>query len=62
VPHGKEILEDCPSDFVGLREYLSGRDIEGVVWHHPDGRMAKLKGSDFGRRNGRPGKRVGRSG
>jgi hypothetical protein len=22
--------------------------IEGVVWHHPDGRMAKLKRSDFG--------------
>ena len=26
---------------------------EGVVWHHPDGRMAKLKISDFGiKRNG----------
>lgn len=21
--------------------------IEGIVWHHPDGRMAKLKGRDF---------------
>jgi hypothetical protein len=62
VPYGKEILDDCPRDFEGLREYLSGRDVEGVVWNHPDGRMAKLKGTDFGRRNGRPGKRGGRSG
>lgn len=23
------------------------RGIEGIVWHHPDGRMAKLKGRDF---------------
>ena len=53
----KEILTDCPRDFRGLMDYLRGRDIEGVVWHHPDGRMAKLKGTDFGRRNGRPDKR-----
>jgi hypothetical protein len=57
VPHGKEILTDCPRDYHGLREYLSGRDIEGIVWHHSDGRIAKLKGSDFGKRNGRTGKR-----
>lgn len=37
-----------------LYEYLSGfmltlgaAGIEGVVWHHPDGRMAKLKARDF---------------
>jgi hypothetical protein len=56
IPHGKEILADCPRDFRGLMDYLRGRDIEGVVWIHPDGRMAKLKGTDFGRRNGRPTK------
>ncbi len=62
VPHGQEVLADCPRDFRGLMDYLRGRDIEGVVWHHPDGRMAKLKGTDFGRRNGRPGKgRPGRA-
>ena len=36
--------------FEGLREtVLSLRDggWEGIVWHHPDGRMAKLKGRDF---------------
>ncbi|MFM9701120.1 hypothetical protein ACKI2D_48545, partial [Streptomyces europaeiscabiei] len=29
-------------------EYLSTHDVEGIVWHHPDGRMAKIKGTDFG--------------
>ena len=31
-------------------EYLDETDaqIEGIVWHHPDGRMAKIKASDFG--------------
>jgi hypothetical protein len=45
-----EQLGDVPSDFVGLREYVGwlGEDgIEGIVWHHPDGRMAKLKVRDF---------------
>src|SRR5205814_1654527 len=56
VPHGKEILADCPRDFRGLMNYLRGRDIEGVVWHRPDGRMPKPKGTDFGRGNGRPDK------
>jgi hypothetical protein len=37
-----------PTHFVSLREYLAERNIEGVVWHHPDGRMAKIKKRDFG--------------
>lgn len=39
---------DVPTDYDGLREWLRGRDIEGLVWHHPDGRMAKIKCKDFG--------------
>lgn len=46
-PHGCETL-DCPRDFDGIREYLRTHDIEGIVWHHPDGRMVKIKGKDFG--------------
>lgn len=46
--HGRCFLEDCPRDFDGLRAYLAERDIEGVVWHHPDGRMVKIKTRDFG--------------
>lgn len=37
-----------PRDFEGLRDWMQGKDIEGVVWHHPDGRLAKLKLRDFG--------------
>lgn len=48
VPHGRDVLEDCPRAFDGIREYLAARSIEGIVWHHPDGRMAKIKTADFG--------------
>lgn len=47
IRHGFDIL-DAPRDFVSLRAYLDGLDIEGIVWHHPDGRMVKIKTKDFG--------------
>jgi hypothetical protein len=42
-----EVLEDVPTDFEGLKAYFTDNDIEGIVWHHPDGRMAKIKGKDY---------------
>lgn len=39
-----------PTGFDELREYLVGKDIEGIVWHHPDGRMVKIKKKDFGQK------------
>ena len=51
IPHGKEIIE-APRSFDALKEWLSTQDIEGVVWHHPDGRMVKIKAKDFGIRHG----------
>ena len=45
--HGEIALEDVPRDFVGLRAYLEREPIEGIVWHHPDGRMVKIKAKDF---------------
>jgi hypothetical protein len=39
---------DPPRTFDGLKEWLADQDIEGVVFHHPDGRMAKIKLRDFG--------------
>jgi hypothetical protein len=48
IPHGIDVLEDCPREFEALREYFNRTDIEGVVWYHPDGRMVKLKLGDFG--------------
>lgn len=47
-PHGKRMLENVPRDYSGLREWFRDKDIEGIVWWHPDGRMVKIKKKDFG--------------
>lgn len=56
--HGTEIVGYAPRDFQGLQKFLYTADIEGIVWHHPDGRMVKIKTKDFGiiraPRGGRP--------
>ena len=52
VRHGCEVLTDAPRDWTGLRSYLANKDIEGIVWHHRDGRMVKIKGKDFGLKRG----------
>jgi len=46
--HGDKVLEDVPRNFEGLKEWFKDRLIEGVVWHHHDGRMVKIKRRDFG--------------
>ncbi len=46
--HGDAVLLLAPRTWNGLRDYLSLADIEGVVFHHPDGRMAKIRKADFG--------------
>lgn len=47
--HGDSVLaSDCPRDFEGLKAWLAVRRMEGIVWHHSDGRMCKLKRRDFG--------------
>jgi hypothetical protein len=48
IPHGSVRLPDFPRTFDGMREALRDGMIEGVVFHHPDGRMTKVKGKDFG--------------
>jgi hypothetical protein len=47
IPHGQRVV-DAPRTFDGLRDYLDRAHIEGVIWHHPDGRMVKIKAKDFG--------------
>jgi len=51
VPHGKQIV-DAPRTFDALKAWLAETNIEGVVWHHPDGRMVKIKVKDFGVKRG----------
>ncbi len=47
IPHGKSNL-GAPRYFNDLKEWFTTQNIEGVVWHHADGRMAKIKKKDFG--------------
>lgn len=48
IAHGSEILDIDSFNFDFLRGYLKGKDIEGIVFHHPDGRMCKIRKKDFG--------------
>lgn len=54
VRHGADVLRfDWAAKWAGdlyrnLISYLWLARIEGIVWHHPDGRMAKIKRRDFG--------------
>ena len=50
MPHGKHSLSpEPPRTFEGLRDWFENYGgVEGIVWHHDDGRMVKIKGKDFG--------------
>lgn len=45
-----EQYPEAPRDHALLKSWLETNVIEGLVWHHPDGRMAKIKRRDFGLR------------
>jgi hypothetical protein len=57
VPFNLEVptYEDVPRTYDGIREFLATMDskfspghlAEGIVFHHPDGRRAKIKRKDF---------------
>ncbi|MGA4867595.1 DUF5565 family protein [Streptomyces lavendulocolor] len=57
IPHGwaplseRQDLATAPRDFDGLHTWLHARPYEGIVWHHDDGRRAKLKATDFPRQD-----------
>lgn len=43
-------MESLPRYFDGIAAWLAAHPTwEGIVWHHPDGRMAKIKRRDFPR-------------
>lgn len=49
IKHGSEILNIEDLSFEGLRKFLAdpANDIGGIVFHHADGRMCKLRKKDF---------------
>jgi len=54
IRHGyfKLLGADAPRTrtWTAIRHWFKENDAEGIVWHHPDGRMVKIKGKDFGLR------------
>lgn len=46
--HTEAQIFTVPRTFERIRDLLAGLDVEGFVFHHPDGRMAKVKARDFG--------------
>lgn len=47
-PVPNPITFDSLKDFFKSNDGQPHRDIEGIVWHHPNGRMCKIKKKDFG--------------
>jgi hypothetical protein len=48
IRHGDEVLELPIRSAEAIRHYLEQHPMEGVVFHHPDGRMCKIRRADFG--------------
>jgi hypothetical protein len=48
IPHSEAAQYEVPRSLDGIKQFLESMDIEGLVFHHPDGRMAKIKKRDFG--------------
>lgn len=48
IKHGEMLISSAPVTFKELKAWFAKEDIEGIVWHHPDGRMVKIKKKDFG--------------
>jgi hypothetical protein len=46
--HGEHVFFDVERTFDGLCGYLANHQYEGVVFHHPDGQMCKIRRDDFG--------------
>jgi len=49
VQHGAEPINGDPRSYTEIKHFFAcGQAIEGIVWHHSDGRMVKIKAKDFG--------------
>lgn len=48
LEHGAWVITDLEDrSFEGIKAYFKDKDIEGIVFHHPDGRMCKIRKKDF---------------
>ncbi len=42
-----EVIDSVVPTYEWLAKWMPSFAFEGIVWHHPDGRMAKVKRKDF---------------
>lgn len=47
VPHGALVYSPIRT-FLGIRYFLANHEVEGLVFHHDDGRMVKIRRDDYG--------------
>jgi hypothetical protein len=53
IPHKRAHQYDLPDrSYEGIKEFFKEKDIEGLVFHHEDGRMAKIRKGDYGMKRG----------
>ena len=52
IRHGSETMSILNLSFEGIKLAIQMNDIEGIVFHHDDGRMCKIRKSDFGFKRG----------
>lgn len=49
IKHGEEkVYFPGGVTYDTVKKFLDEVDYQGIVWHHPDGRMVKIKKKDFG--------------
>jgi hypothetical protein len=48
VSHTDSEIYDLSRTYKEIKDFLTLFDYEGIVFHHPDGRMGKIKKKDFG--------------
>lgn len=51
IAHGAFDLPETGRTFESIKALLETLTVEGIVWHHPDGRMVKIKRKDFFKKN-----------
>lgn len=52
VRHGTIDIFDTKEVLENPKGFMENLDIEGIVFHHPDGRMCKIRKKDFGMKRG----------
>lgn len=48
IKHGISIIDNCPRDYEGLKQFLNNCDYEGIVFWKDGQPQCKIKRSDFG--------------